>query len=294
VRLLKAFARGAGVYGSDLRTRGFSGYLCELLVSHYGSFVDVVDAAADWRPPVRIEPREPTEEGLEGPMVVVDPVDPSRNVAAVVSTDSFARFIDASRRWLEDPDSSLFFPEEPEAIDSEELRQRIDERGTRLVAVVFESPEVVEDQLYPQLRKTRRSLVKELESRGFDVLRSSVFADERSVVLIEANVGEQSSVDRHVGPPVHVREHATAFVEKYRDTPVVGPYIENGRYVVERNRDYTTVEEFVNSDDFLDIGMGKHVENKVREKYDVLVNKDCTALLDEFRVEVTRHFDPTA
>ena len=38
VRLAKAFLKGCDVYGSDLRTRGFSGYLTELLVLEYGGF----------------------------------------------------------------------------------------------------------------------------------------------------------------------------------------------------------------------------------------------------------------
>lgn len=292
VRLLKAFARGAGVYGSDLRTRGFSGYLCELLVHHYGGFSSVVDAAADWSPPVRIEMREPTTDDLEGPLVVVDPVDASRNVAAVVGEDPFARFIDSSRRWLDTPDERLFFPEEPDAMDEEGLRDALDRRRTRLVAVVFDAPDVVDDQLYPQLRKTRLSLVDELERRGFDTLRSEAFADERAVVLVEANVGVQSDVEKHVGPPVHVREHAAGFAEKYRDADVVGPYIENGRYVVERDREHTTVEGFVRSDDFLSVGMGKHVEEEVRGGYEALVGDDCATLLGEFGTEFARYFNP--
>jgi len=36
IRLLKKFLKGVGIYGSDLKTKGFSGYLCELLVIHYG------------------------------------------------------------------------------------------------------------------------------------------------------------------------------------------------------------------------------------------------------------------
>ena len=293
VRLVKAFARGAGVYGSDLRTRGFSGYLCELLVHRYGDFTSVVDAAADWTPPVRIEFREPTSDELEGPMVVVDPVDPSRNVASVVSQDSFARFIDATRRWLGSPDESFFFPEEPEPMEAGELRQRIDERGTRLVSVVFDAPDVVDDQLYPQLRKTRRSLVGELGRLGFDIVRADGFADGRAVILVEANVGVQSNVEKHVGPPVHLREHGSAFAERYDNAAVVGPYIQDGRYVVEREREHTTVEGFVRSDDLFEISMGKHVEDEIRDGYEVLVGEDCTALLEEFGAEFARYFEPT-
>ena len=292
VRLLKAFARGAGVYGSDLRTRGFSGYLCELLVHNYGDFLSVVEVGADWNEGTKIDIEGHGEKEFDDPLVVIDPTDPSRNVASVVSQDAFARFVDAARGWLDTPDEKFFFPEETKPMESDTFADLLEGRGTRLVAVVFEAPDVVEDQLYPQLRKTRKSLVKELEGRGFDILRSDAFADKNAVILVEANVGVQSNVEKHIGPPVHVREHATAFVEKYDDANVGGPYIENGRYVVEREREHTTVEGFVRSDAFFGIGTGKHIETEMKEGYDVLVNYECADLLDEFGVEFARYFDP--
>jgi tRNA nucleotidyltransferase (CCA-adding enzyme) len=40
VRLLKKFMQGIKVYGAEIKTGGFSGYLCELLILHYGSFAN--------------------------------------------------------------------------------------------------------------------------------------------------------------------------------------------------------------------------------------------------------------
>src|SRR6056297_2373000 len=82
VRLAKAFLKGIGVYGSDLRTRGFSGYLTELLVLEYGGFREFLDAAADWHPPVELDPEEHGTESFGDALVMIDPTDPERNVAA--------------------------------------------------------------------------------------------------------------------------------------------------------------------------------------------------------------------
>lgn len=290
-RLTKAFARGAGVYGSDLRTRGFGGYLCELLVLHYGGFHDVVEAAADWTPPVEIEFQTPTREH-DDPLVVVDPVDPARNVATVVSKESFARFVQASRDFLRQPSESQFYPDPPEPTSEAELQRYLDERDTSLSALAFTAPDVVEDQLYPQLRKTRRGLVEEIERQGFDVIRSTAFADEDAVVLIEANVARQSKVEKHQGPPVHVREHAEAFRDEYSDADVTGPYVEDGRYVVERPRRHSTIPEFLRSDDVLDVGLGRQIEDEIEDGYRVLVDDGCLSLLDDFAEEIGEHLHP--
>jgi tRNA nucleotidyltransferase (CCA-adding enzyme) len=42
VRLLKRFLKGINAYGSEIYVRGFSGYLAEILVIKYGSFLDVL------------------------------------------------------------------------------------------------------------------------------------------------------------------------------------------------------------------------------------------------------------
>ncbi len=42
IRILKAFMRGVGVYGAEIKVGGFSGYLCELLVVAFGSFEGVI------------------------------------------------------------------------------------------------------------------------------------------------------------------------------------------------------------------------------------------------------------
>ncbi len=291
-RLLKSFTKGIGVYGSELRTRGFSGYLCELLVLHYGGFEEAIEAASDWSPQVTIDIEDHGTKEFDDPLVVVDPTDPERNVAAVLSLDNFARFVHACRRLSAEPRKSLFFESNPGTVSREELEKYIEDRQTTVVCVTFESPDVVEDQLYPQLRKTESSLVDEVERRGFEVLRSDVAADDRGLILLEFNIAEQSRVERHLGPPVHVRQHAESFRSKYADADVVGPYIDDGRYVVERQRDHPTVASFVESDDFLDIGMGKHVEEKIHEGYDVYVDDDCTRLVEEFGSVFATHISP--
>lgn len=50
VRMLKQFLKANGMYGADAKTLGFSGYVNELLIIRYGSFLNVLKAATEWRP----------------------------------------------------------------------------------------------------------------------------------------------------------------------------------------------------------------------------------------------------
>jgi len=292
VRLFKAFLTGIGAYGSDLRTRGFSGYLSELLVLEYGGFEPLLRAAADWHPPVRLDPEDHGTATFDDPLVVVDPTDPERNVAAVCSAENVARLQHYARDFLGDPREDLFVPSAPDPLDADAVRVHLDRRGTTPVAVVFQTPDLVDDQLYPQLRKSLDGVVGELDRRGFAPLRSATFADDRAVLLAELAVGKLAGVARHAGPPVHVRDHATGFYDAYADRDVYGPFLDGDRYVVEREREFTTPAELLGSDAIFDVALGAQVETALAEGYDLLVGDEVATLADDFGVELARYFDP--
>ena len=298
VRVFKRFLKGIGAYGSDLKTRGFSGYLTELLVLEYGDFESVLRAAADWTPPVQFDPAAHGTREFDDPLVVIDPTDPARNVAAVCSSENVARLQHYARAFLDDPREELFFPPDPDPLSPDEVRAHVDRRGTTPLALVFETPDVVDDQLYPQLHKSLAGVGDELDRRGFTCLRSTTFAAERAVLLFELAVADLPSVERHEGPPVGVRPHAEGFYESYADADAdaYGPFVDGDRYVVERAREFDSAVAFVESDAVFDVALGARVERVLEsEGYDVLVGDELAALAGDahdFGAELARYFEP--
>jgi tRNA nucleotidyltransferase (CCA-adding enzyme) len=284
------------VYGSDLKTRGFSGYLTELLVVEYGGFRAFVEAAADWHPPVVIDPEGHAAASFDDPLVVVDPTDPERNVAAVCASENVARLQHHARALLADPSEDRFYPSDPDPLSPAEMRDHIQRRGTTPVAIAFDPPDLVDDQLWPQLRRSRDGLADELDRRGFDVLRSRACVDddrEHGAVLLELEVAERPAVTRHDGPPVHVAEHAQGFYDQYADDPdAYGPFVDDDRYVVERDREFRTADGFLESDAVFDVRLGTHVASALEDDYDVLVGDAVADLAEHFGVELADYFDP--
>ncbi|RQG94384.1 CCA tRNA nucleotidyltransferase [Natrarchaeobius chitinivorans] len=295
VRVTKGFLKGIGVYGSDLRTRGFSGYLTELLVCEYGGFRQLLEAAREWTVPVHLDPEDhgPADLAFDDPLVVVDPTDPERNVAAVCSAENVARLQHYAREFLENPDLELFDDDDPEPLTETELRAHLERRGTTPVAVRFDAPDLVDDQLYPQLYKSLSGITQTLDDHGFDVFRGTTFADETAVIFAELAVAERPGVERHQGPPTSVKGHAKAFYDAYADDPdTYGPFLEGSRYVAERDRECTTAEALLKSDRIFDVGLGAHVETALEDEYDVLIGDDVRALLGEFGTNLRTYFEP--
>ena len=292
VRVLKAFLSAHGLYGSDLRTEGFSGYLTELLVIEYGGFDGVCTAAADWHPPVELDPEGHGEATFDDPLVVIDPTDPERNVAAVLSETNVARFQHHARALLADPSVERFEPVEPEPLSEDELRSLLDRRGTTPLAIRFEVPDIVDDQLYPQLRRTLVGLVERLERHGFEPLRAEAVADDAALLLVECAVSSLPTVERHLGPPVHVRTHAEAFFEAYaEDGESFGPFVDGERYVVERPREFTRAEQLV-EETLFDGPLGPDIERALGSGYDLLVGGEVASLAEEFGADLARYYDP--
>ena len=296
VRATKQFLKGVGVYGSDLQTRGFSGYLAELLVLEYGGFREFLEAVAEWHPPLTVDPEGHVAASFDDPLVVVNPTDPERNVAAVCSATNVARLQHHARAFLAEPTVDRCFPSDPDPIAAEAVREHVADRGTTPVAIRFSPPDVVDDQLWPQLRRSLSGVADELDRRGFDVLRERALAAEdrkTAALLVELEVGERPRVRRHAGPPVHVAEHAKGFYEKYADDPdVYGPFVDDDRYVVEREREFETAAALLESDALFDVRLGAHVASALEADYDVLVGDDVAALAGPFGVELASYFDP--
>jgi len=297
VRLTKKFAKGIGVYGAEIKVRGFSGMLCETLTLNYRSFQELLKAAAAWRRGQLIDV-ERFYEGLDSgipdlfpePLVVVDPVDRGRNVAAAVAEDKMWLLVAASRRFLQQPKLSFFYPPSVRALTARQLAGRLARRGSDMIFVQFGRVEAVVDVLWSQLYKTENSLRNLLRANGFQVLRTASWSDEKrcNIIVLEVDRRMISPVVRHLGPPVLRSVESQRFLEKYVGSPeaVSGPRVEDGRWVVEKKRRHTDAKSLVRAslrDGGKTIGVANKISPVLRENFRVLVNKEITDLCKKHR-----------
>ena len=287
VLLLKQFAYGTGVYGAELKTQGFSGYLCELLILHYGSFAKLVEAAAKWTAGTIIDIERAYGDETEPkvlfqwqPLIVIDPVDPNRNVAAAVSMQSFATFIYACQDFLKRPDLNFFFPNGAQPLDAGGINDILKRRGTALFCITFRPPDLVPDILYPQLRKTERTIVERLTQYGFEVLRSDIWANSSAAILIELTSSKLPGVRTRVGPPLKmeaenfIREHVRS------EARLAGPFVDAaGRIVFELKRRQTQAKDVLRSILNDRVAFGKHVAEAIAKEYEIIEGKKLKKLL---------------
>ncbi len=206
VRLLKAFTKGIGIYGAEIKIKGFSGYLLELLIVKYGSFLNTLKKVSKWRKPVRIFIKEEHKKYLPqftDLFVVIDPTDPRRNVASPVSLERLARFIMGSRSFLKNPSLEFFFP-------SKKIESKL-----YLVGLKLKNVSVVDDVKYGQVLRIERALKNFLKTNSFDIGNSFICETKDNIYIVFLLTNQRlSEFAIRRGPPIYKEKNVAKFLSK--------------------------------------------------------------------------------
>ncbi|MGB9749099.1 MAG: nucleotidyltransferase domain-containing protein [Candidatus Woesearchaeota archaeon] len=124
VRLLKLFCKAQNIYGAESFINGFSGHVIDIISVYYDSFINVLKTAANyWMEKFNNDEKiiidvnnhhkgkalfVLNKSKIQGPLVVIDPIDPLRNAAASLSYENFNIFLKASSAFLEKPSKDFF------------------------------------------------------------------------------------------------------------------------------------------------------------------------------------------
>jgi tRNA nucleotidyltransferase (CCA-adding enzyme) len=291
-RLLKRFMKGIRSYGAEIRVGGFSGMLVETLILHYRSFLETLLQASNWKPVVFLDIEKPTSSQdsrareFGSSLVVIDPVDPNRNLAAAVRHDRLWGFVAASRELQKSPGLWFFFPPKSRPRTKAQFSKLLEYQNRDIVAMSFEHPRIVPDVLWGQLLKIEKSITELMTRQDFHPIRSTVWSDENrsSAILVEQDISNLPEVQLRQGPPVSKKDDSQGFLDRHlnaRDT-IRGPWIEADRWVVDKKRRVLTIEQLVITalkDPRFGFTVPEQLSRSFRKNVKILQNRKILALL---------------
>ncbi len=105
VRILKTFLKSNKIYGAEIAKQGFSGYVSEVLILNFGSFENVIKSISGIKENQIIGK---TSKKFGTSIVIIDPIDNNRNLAAAISDENLGKFILVSRAFKEKPTVGFF------------------------------------------------------------------------------------------------------------------------------------------------------------------------------------------
>jgi tRNA nucleotidyltransferase (CCA-adding enzyme) len=288
IRLLKKFVKGAQVYGAEVRTQGFSGYVCEVLVLKYGSFEGALNAISNVskREVISIEPYDnELAASFQSALVILDPIDTTRNLGTAISGENAARLILRGRSFLSKPGVGYF--SEPRRVGKEtSIREELLDRA---LVLTFRNGERSPDILWGQLRKSTVAISKRLELMGFEVLRGMPLSDDgrRSALVFLLHESKISKFQVRKGPEVYRRKDSDQYLTKNRGRFKLSWIAEDGRINSIFERDANSTDAFLGLKDLLSnrkkagtIGLSRAIQGEIGRGFalksgsEVLVNRD--------------------
>ena len=188
VRLLKKFLKSIGVYGAEIATAGFSGYVTEILILKYGSFVSALTAISNIKEDKNVISIGKFDEDVlkifQSPLIIIDPIDSRRNLGTAISAESVGKAVLAARAFLEKPSLDFFRGKK------ERYNETFKEIYSNLLIVEFTYRQRSPDIIWGQIKRTLNAISKQLCIANFSVIRSIGDIDENGhatfVFLLEA------------------------------------------------------------------------------------------------------------
>jgi tRNA nucleotidyltransferase (CCA-adding enzyme) len=213
VRLLKRFLKTVGIYGAQIAKGGLSGYVTEILILKYGTFVSTLQSIADISSARQVvsvsELDNDVLKTFESNIVIIDPVDPRRNLGTAISPESLGKFILASRAFIQRPSLNFFGI-------GENRKPRNVRLDSNLLIIEFKYEPRSPDIIWGQLKKTLNSISKQLQLSQFDVIRSTCTTDEKgfaALVFLLRSITLPSYTER-IGPDVFRKKESANFISK--------------------------------------------------------------------------------
>ena len=241
VRVLKKFLKSIGIYGSQISVSGFSGYVTEVLVLKYGSFRNVLQTFADLKPNYIISLESLNEKAtgkFDSPIIIIDPIDSNRNLGAAISSECLAKFVLASRLFLNEP--SIEFFKRPRKSSS----KIINSFKSNLLIIEFKIQERSPDILWGQLKRKLASISKQLENARFKIIKKICFTDERehAVFIFIIEFTNLPKLNLNLGPEIFRKNETNSFIKK-RGKSSIMLWTDDVRIVSIEERKKTSIKE---------------------------------------------------
>ena len=214
VRIAKQFSKANKFYGAETFIKGLHGYVLEILIYHYGSFLNMVKNVSKWRENMLINfGKNEFYSEQHFPLVLIDPVNPKRNATASLSEEKLNLFIKTCKDFNKNK-SLKYFKE-----------QKINEKKYNLI-IEAEPLEGSRDVAGTKILKVHEYIEHKLKNEGYEIKNTEFEFKEKGKVYFNIKNKKLPKYKKHYGPPITMKEGLENFKKKY------------GKYKTEKGKAY--------------------------------------------------------
>lgn len=265
VRILKTFLKSNRIYGAEIAKQGFSGYVSEVLVLHFGSFENIIKLISEIKENQVIGK---TPKKFETSIVIIDPIDNNRNLAAAISNENIGKFVLICRAF-KDKASLDFFKNKKSRISKKYWEN--------LLVIKFNFKIRSPDIIWGQIKRATSSLSTQLELGGFNVLRSKSHTDQKNEVYLFFFLESLTitQICSKYGPDFFREDSSKSFISKNLGNTELMWVGNNGKIVSLEKRKHIDAVKFMSEflKKNLQTSIPKGLQNDFKRGYKISVGK---------------------
>ena len=239
IRKAKLFCMANNFYGAESYIKGFSGYVLEILIIHYGSFLNLLKAASKWKPKEVIDiynvHKDPFADlnisKIQSPLILIDPVQPDRNASAALSQEKYQKFRQLAIEYLKHP-SDEFFRHKP--FTKQSISKKFKAKEILMLEAVLkkDKPDIAGAKVLKAFEHIGKSLLK----NEFILVHADIqFIKNKAIMYYAVEKRKLSTHKKHYGPPVDNEKHLAAFKKAWKNSKIEQ---EGNKVYVNIKRDY--------------------------------------------------------
>jgi len=246
MRLTKQFFKAAKVYGAESYIRGFSGYVCEILTTYYGSFLKLIRAIPKWKEKTVIDIKkfyrkknvftEINKSKLTSPLIVIDPVQKDRNAAAALDFEKFEILKHRAKEFSKKPSKKFF---ELKVLTEEDIIKKF--QKNKLIMLNAKPLNKKEDVAGAKMLKAFHFIEKNFIFNGFNIIESDMLWHSSSALFYYAL--EKDKMPKTIvlpGPPLKIKRHVLFFKKSHKKT-----FIKNKKIFALEKRKFSNARDLI-------------------------------------------------
>lgn len=266
VRLLKEFLKCNNVYGAEIAKQGISGYVAEVLIWNFQNFENVIKQIAIIK---RGQVIGKSSKKFDTPIVIMDPIDDQRNLAAAISIENIGKFVLMCRQFLKKPSASFF---KPKPSSKKILKDSF--------VVKFNYKPRSPDVIWGQIKRAATALSTQMEIEGFKILRHMAYSDEKNhaCLIFEFDSLEIPKNRIHEGPEFFSEADSESFITKNSKKSEMMWINNKGKILSLQKRKYNNAKLFLQDllKNNLDrSGVPKGLKNDIKKGFTITSRKKC-------------------
>lgn len=274
VRVLKIFLKSNKIYGAEIAQQGFSGYISEVLILEFGSFENLIKSISKIKENQIIGK---TSKIFDTSIIVIDPIDSNRNLAAAISNENIGKFILICRALKQKPSLEFF---------KTKKSQVANKFWNNLLIVKFEFKTRSPDIIWGQIKRATTTLSTQLQLGGFTVLRSKSHTNEKNeaylIFFLEST--KISETYQKSGPEFFREDSTNSFISKNLKDAELLWIGDNKKVISLEKRKHTSsvnfMKEFLEKN--LQTGIPKGLQNDFKRGFKVFIgNKTLSKSIKE-------------